>query len=34
MLKPDQESAMVLFEQAQIFVNEITEYLKSWIEDN
>lgn len=34
MLKPDQESAMLLFEQAQIFVDEITEYLKSWIKDN
>lgn len=34
MLQPDQESAMLLFEQAQIFVDEITEYLKSWIKDN
>ncbi|MFM2065036.1 MAG: hypothetical protein RLZZ507_4707 [Cyanobacteriota bacterium] len=34
MLQPDQESATLLFEQAQIFVDEITEYLNSWIKDN
>jgi uncharacterized protein (UPF0332 family) len=34
MLEPDQESAVALFERAQNFVDEIMQYLKSWMEAN
>ncbi|MDB9521989.1 HEPN domain-containing protein [Dolichospermum circinale CS-1225] len=34
MLEADMGSAMALFERAQNFVDEITQYLKSWMEVN
>lgn len=34
MLEADMGSAIALFERAQNFVDEITQYLKSWMEVN